>query len=73
MLNFLRWVDFMTTEEKIKEEIEENTELTDYEKLHQCKCECGFSPIKHFQPCPHCKSEGYHTHIKVYIREKNKL
>jgi lipopolysaccharide biosynthesis regulator YciM len=29
----------------------------------ECVCECGYKTLKHFERCPKCNSEAYHTTI----------
>ena len=43
----------------MKEEKHENREKD------ECRCEnCGEFPLKHFEECPKCHSEGLHITIK---------
>lgn len=37
--------------------------LTEECKKHECSCEnCNFYPLKHFQKCPKCYSEAFHSY-----------
>jgi len=45
--------------------------LSEEEQKHICKCEgCGFKPLKHFQRCPKCYSEAWHSIINHNIKQK---
>ena len=39
----------------------------------ECMCEnCKYSPLKHFECCPKCESEGFHITIKIDKKIKEK-